>query len=106
MAPGVELRKMFGCPAGFVNGNMFCGAHEGNIVVRLDEDDRASLLEQPGFRPFIPLPGRAMNEYVCLPPDRLTDVEYLERWMNKALDYAATLPPKKAKKRASKRVAR
>jgi len=106
MAPGVELRKMFGCPAGFVNGNMFCGAHEENIVVRLDEDARASLLQRPEFRPFIPLPGQVMKEYVCLPRDRLTDVEYLGRWFNEALDYAATLPPRKAKKRAAKNVSR
>jgi TfoX/Sxy family transcriptional regulator of competence genes len=97
---------MFGCPAGFVNGNMFCGAHEDNIAVRLGEKACESALRQPGFRPFEPLPGRVMKEYVCLPHDRLTDLNYLESWFKKALDYAAALPPKRAKKRASRKVTR
>lgn len=87
---------MFGCPAGFVNGNLFCGAHESNMLVRLDAKTREAALKQPGFKPFTPN-GRAMKEYVCLPPGRLTDVSYLKRWLNKALGYAVTLPLKKNK---------
>ncbi len=33
----VERRKMFGCPCAFVNGNMFAGVHEQNLIVRLSE---------------------------------------------------------------------
>ena len=31
---GVERRQMFGCPAAFVNGNMFACTHETRLVVR------------------------------------------------------------------------
>jgi TfoX/Sxy family transcriptional regulator of competence genes len=95
-APGVEQRKMFGCPAGFVNGNMFCGAHETSILVRLDAKSRERALQEPGFAPFRPM-GREMKQYVCLPEERLTDVAYLRRWFKKALAYASTLPAKEKK---------
>jgi TfoX/Sxy family transcriptional regulator of competence genes len=90
-ASGVELKKMFGCPAGFVNGNMFCGAHELNMMVRLSEAEREKALARPGFGRFS-VRGRTMREYVTLPPERLTDVAYLKRWFSKALAYASTLP--------------
>ena len=35
-----ERRKMFGCPAWFVNGNMFAGAFADRIFLRLSEEDR------------------------------------------------------------------
>ena len=31
----VQRRKMFGCPAAFVNGNLFAGLHENRLMVRL-----------------------------------------------------------------------
>jgi TfoX/Sxy family transcriptional regulator of competence genes len=94
--PGIERRKMFGCPAGFVNGNMFCGAHQGDILIRLEEKAREKALREPGFAPFNPM-GRPMKEYVCVPRERTTDAAYLKRWFRRAHDYAATLPPKSAK---------
>jgi TfoX/Sxy family transcriptional regulator of competence genes len=59
---------MFGGPAYFVNGNMFAGVLGEQLMVRLDADDRAELLDaDPGAVPFEPMPGRPMREYVTLP---------------------------------------
>ena len=91
-APDVERRKMFGCPAGFVNGNLFCGAHEENFNVRLDDETRAEALAL-GFAPFTVM-GKTMREYVCVPASRLDDEAFLREWFQKGLDYARTLPPK------------
>ena len=91
--PGVELKKMFGCPAAFVNGNMFAGCHELNILVRLDADARQRTLKKPDFGTFT-VRGRTMREYVTLPTDRLTDVTYLRRWLLKGYEYASGLPEK------------
>ncbi len=33
--PGVEVRRMFGCPCFFCGGNMFAGVHQENLFVRL-----------------------------------------------------------------------
>lgn len=95
--PGVEARKMFGCPAGFVNGNMFCGAHETNIIVRLDAAARTKAIAS-GCLLFEPM-GRPMKEYVRLPADCVTDVACLQKWFAKALAYTEKLPPKAEKPR-------
>src|ERR1051325_6031683 len=65
--PGVEPRRMFGYPAAFVNGNMFACLFQDRMMLRLSEKDR----KESGFPPFEPSPGRAMREYVTLPPEVL-----------------------------------
>jgi hypothetical protein len=42
--PPAVARQMFGYPTGFVNGNMFMGLHQHNMVLRLPEGPRAELL--------------------------------------------------------------
>jgi hypothetical protein len=37
----IERRKLFGFPCAFVNGNMFTGLHQRDMIVRLPEDARA-----------------------------------------------------------------
>jgi len=102
-APGVERRAMFGYPCAFVDGRMFTGLHERNLLVRLPDDERARLLAAPGARRFEPWPGRVMREYVAVPPAMQSDAAALRRWMARALAYARTLPPKPARPRARRR---
>jgi len=97
----VERRSMFGYPCAFVNGNMFCGLHEDRLIVRLAEPERARLLEEPGARQFEPFPGRRMTEYVVV-PDPLANPS-LQRWLSRAFKYAASLPPKPARRPAKRR---
>lgn len=100
--PKVEPRRMFGYPCAFVNGNMFTGLHEENLVVRLPEAEQARLLKVDGARPFEVL-GRRMREYVAVPPAMHRQPTTLRRWIAASLEYAAALPAKdKAKKRAAK----
>jgi len=100
--PPAEKRKMFGFPAAFVNGNLFMGLHQENMLLRLPEDSRTKLLETAGARIFEPMPGRPMREYVVVPPSMLNDRKKLEPWVAKALEYAVTLKPKgKSKKGAA-----
>src|SRR5215475_11149237 len=53
----VERRTMFGYPAAFVNGNMFAGLHQEDVLIRLPEGERSVLLECGG-RVWEPTPGR------------------------------------------------
>jgi TfoX/Sxy family transcriptional regulator of competence genes len=103
--PGAELRRMFGCPCLFLEGNMFAGIHQEDLMVRLSADDRAALLAVPGARQFEPMPGRPMREYVCVPQAMLTEQAALEEWVARALEYAHTLPPKVKKPRPPKKPA-
>ena len=97
-AADVERRKMFGCPFAFVNGHMFTGLHEQRLIVRLGESERATLLTKPGTERFAVM-GRTMREYVALAKALEHAPRELSGWIKKALDYAQTLPPKKAAER-------
>jgi TfoX/Sxy family transcriptional regulator of competence genes len=96
----VERRKMFGYPCAFVNGNMFTGLHQDNLVVRLGEQDRQALVDTKGAHIFAPFPGRLMKEYVAMPEAIIADGKELRGWLQRSLEYAAALPPKGAKKGA------
>lgn len=103
-AADVERRKMFGCPCAFVNGHMFTGLHEQRLIVRLGENERAKLLTKPGTEPFAVM-GRTMREYVAFAKALEHTPRELSGWIRKALDYAQTLPPKKAAARGRGAVA-
>lgn len=92
--PPAEQRKMFGYPAGFVNGNMFTGLFQEQFFVRLDEKERTELLKTSGARIFEPMSGRPMKEYVVLPPSIRSNSRNLSSWVNKALEYGKSLPSK------------
>jgi TfoX/Sxy family transcriptional regulator of competence genes len=101
--PQVELRKMFGYPCAFVHGQMLTGIFQDRIMLRLSEADRAEFLKQPGARPFEPMPGRPMREYVELPSDVMNSPAALKRWIKRGLAYVETLPPKARKARSVKK---
>lgn len=87
-AAAVERRKMFGCPAAFVNGNLFAGLHEDRLMVRLPS-------EAPK-RPCVLL-GRTMREYALFPDAPAMAPRELAGWVHQAYDFTRALPPKAAK---------
>jgi TfoX/Sxy family transcriptional regulator of competence genes len=100
--PEVELRKMFGYPCAFFHGQMLAGVFQDRIMLRLSDEDRPKFLKLPGAKPFEPMPGRVMREYVELPPDIMNSPAALKRWVTRGLTYVATLPPKTKKARSTK----
>ncbi len=94
---GLEQRKMFGYPAGFIGGNMTTGLHQDSWIVRLGESERAERLAE-GWTIFEPMPGRPMREYVALPADVVADPARARSWVERAAAYVRTLPPKPPKK--------
>jgi TfoX/Sxy family transcriptional regulator of competence genes len=94
--PRAERKKMFGYPAGFVNGNMFGGLCQADIVLRLGDADREQLAREHGAEPFEPM-GRPMKGYVIVPKRIAGDAGQLRSWVERAFTYAALLPPKEKK---------
>lgn len=92
-----ELRKMFGYPCSFVNGNMCTGLHEENWIVRLSEEDRKELQDNHEAVPFAPM-GRVMREYLALPQNILEDQKQLKDWLERSFAFTSALPPKPKKK--------
>jgi TfoX/Sxy family transcriptional regulator of competence genes len=91
--PAAQRRKMFGYPALFAGGNFATGLFEDRWVVRLGEDALPDLLAAGG-EGFSPMPGRAMRGWGALPAAVVADDEALDRWLERALAYAASLPAK------------
>ena len=94
---GIEHRTMFGYPSVFLNGNMLASIFQDRIMVRLSESDRAEAIAA-GAKPFEPMPGRGMKEYVELPPAVIEEPGPLRHWVERGRVYVATLPRKIKKK--------
>ena len=95
--PGIEARKMFGCPCTFFNGNMFAGVFADRVFFRLSPSEREAFLTLPGAAVFEPMAGRPMREYVQTSEAMAAAPAEWTSWLDKALAYAATLPPKPEK---------
>ncbi len=100
--PGAERRKMFGYPCVFLNGNMVAGLHEIGLVIRLPLPQRQAL-EAAGGKPFEPMPGRLMREYVVAPESLATDHRELARWLMLAFEFVATSRSSSRRLRRAKR---
>jgi TfoX/Sxy family transcriptional regulator of competence genes len=94
LLPGAEMRRMFGYPCVFVNGNMLAGLFDDFMMMRLSPTDRQAFLQLDGAREFSPMPGRPMREYVAVPSDILADDERLAAWLERGRAYAESLPAK------------
>jgi hypothetical protein len=93
---GLETRKMFGYPAGFIGGNMVTGLHQESWIVRLPEQARRDRMDA-GWEVFEPMPGRPMREYLRLPPTVASDPAAARAWVERAADYVRELPAKTSK---------
>jgi TfoX/Sxy family transcriptional regulator of competence genes len=95
---GLETRKMFGYPAGFIGGHMVTGLHQESWIVRLPEGARRERLDD-GWSIFEPMPGRPMREYVALPADVIAEPDAARDWVERAAAHGRSLPPKQPKAR-------
>jgi hypothetical protein len=89
---GVVEKKMFGGLAFLTYGNMTVGVHGDDLIVRLDPAGTDEALAQPGVRPF-DITGRPMRGWILVAGEALDDA-VLDRWIGRAADFVATLPPK------------
>lgn len=92
--PEARKRKMFGYPALFVGGNMATGLFADRWVVRMGPQDTTDLLALEDAAPFAPMPGRAMTGWTLLPRAVVDDDTALDGWVERALAFAGSLPPK------------
>jgi hypothetical protein len=96
----LRVRKVFGNPTAFANGNMCFGVFGSDVFLRLNEGDQELAMSIPGVRPFEPMAGRPMRGYLILPPAVLSDARRARRWVEAAVKHTLGLPPKGPKTRA------
>ena len=95
-----EKRFMFGCPVYFVNNNMFMGAFQDSLFFRLSREDRTELLARyRDIRPFEPIRGRVMKDYIMVPEPVFSDPAWFSTWVERSYEFVSALPPKKAKRK-------
>jgi TfoX/Sxy family transcriptional regulator of competence genes len=90
---GLSEKRMFGGLAFLLHGNMSCGIHGGELIVRIDPETTGAALGEPGTRVF-DITGRPMRGWLLVSANALGDEAALKRWLHRSLDYAATLPRK------------
>lgn len=93
--PGVTERAMFGGVAMMVDGHMCVGVMKGGgLMVRLSPEQGHTALGEPHTR-VMDFTGRPMKGWVIVEQPGYAGDPDLERWVERALRYVRTLPPKK-----------
>ena len=87
-------KKMFGGVAFLLNGNMCCGLHGQELIVRLNPQETDQALARPHTRIF-DMTGRPMKGWILVEPAGLAKEDALAKWVGAGVDYAAFLPAKK-----------
>jgi TfoX/Sxy family transcriptional regulator of competence genes len=90
---GATEKQMFGGLAFLVDGNMCVGVIGEELIARVGLDATGAALERPGSRLF-DFTGRPMKGWINVAPDGLEDDDALAAWIDDALRFVHTLPPK------------
>ncbi len=91
--PGLVEKKMFGGIGYMVLGNMACGVHGDNLIVRVGPAHYEAALAEPHTSPFN-LTGRAMKGWVYVTPAGCQTAVDLQNRVQQGVDFALSLPPK------------
>jgi TfoX/Sxy family transcriptional regulator of competence genes len=90
---GLSSRKMFGGVCHLLRGNMIAGVWKDFLILRLGESAADFARELPHVRPF-DITGRPMKGWVMVEPAGCRTVRQLKRWLDQALTFVESLPPK------------
>jgi hypothetical protein len=93
--PGMSEKKMFGGLAFLIGGNMAISASgKGGALVRVDPADSHALIATAGATLAV-MGGRTMQGWLRVSPEDLETDEQLTEWVNRAVTYTRSLPPKR-----------
>ena len=89
----VSERKMFGGVCFMINGNMCVGTWKESLIVRLDRKNHDKTLAEPHTR-TADMNGRTMKGWALVEPAGIESENDLTAWVNRAANFAESLPPK------------
>ena len=90
----VAEKRMVGGLSFVVGGSMCCGVTGSALMVRVGAEDRDRVLAQPHVRPM-KFAGRPLAGFVLVDPEGFRTDSALAAWVQRGLDFAATLPAKR-----------
>jgi TfoX/Sxy family transcriptional regulator of competence genes len=91
--PDLVDKEMFGGIGYLVLGNMACGVHKDNLIVRVGPDAYQEALQKPGAGLF-DITGRPMTGWVMVDGEAVSEDDVLASWIGQGVAFALTLPPK------------
>lgn len=89
-------KRMFGGITFLLNGNMLCCASKKGLMVRVGKDAEPQALANPMAKRCDGA-GHPMPGFISIEPDGISRDETLANWLEMALTYVGTLPPKTEK---------
>lgn len=92
--PGIAARTMFGGICFVLNGNICVGVHQQELIARVGEEQAAALCRRAHVRPM-DLTGKPMKGWLTIGPAGLVRKTDLQRYVDAAITFVGTLPPKK-----------
>jgi len=92
--------RMFGGLCFMLNGNMVAGTSKRGLLVRVGKDRHSNALARPGAKPM-EMAGRSMEGYIFVDPAP-RDERALREWLELAVAFVQTLPPKLPKSKSGR----
>jgi hypothetical protein len=89
----LQEKKMFGGIAFLLNGNMCCGVHGDEVILRVDPEKYEKLLARANIREF-DLTGRPMKGWLLLNSKGARKSSDLKPWIKETVGFAETLKKK------------
>ncbi|RWM31657.1 TfoX/Sxy family protein [Mesorhizobium sp.] len=97
-------QKMFGGTCFMINGNMLIGTSKRGLLVRVGKAAHGAAVACPHARPM-EMGGRSMGGYVHVALEGTATDADLRAWLDRALAFVETLPPKVKPAKVAKRPA-
>ena len=92
----VTEQKMFGGTCFMLSGNMLVGTSKRGLLVRVGKEGHAVALSDPHAHPM-EMRGREMQGYVFVDQAGTASDSDLKAWLDRALAFVESLPPKASK---------
>lgn len=90
---GFSERKMFGGICFMLHGNMCCGVTRDRLMLRLGEKNAQKALQEPDTKEM-DFTGKPLKSMIYVEQAGYESTEDLKYWINQAVKFAQSLPPK------------
>lgn len=97
--PGYSERRMFGGLCFLLNGHMTAGVVGTSLMLRVGPDQYREALAQPSAREM-DFTGRPLTGMVYVDPAGVRTHAALGRWLDRAVAFVSSQPPKSMKAKA------
>jgi hypothetical protein len=92
--PSLSEKEMFGGIGFLIRGNMACGVHDLEMIVRVGPAAHEAALKEAHVRPFDLSGGRPAKGWVLVKPGGVKRPADLKKWVERGVVFARSLPPK------------